>query len=136
MKALQFRVDRERWKKGHRQGTFSCLIALLNSNSKCYHVCFVKTIRKIGKGGWHHYPLAFKKKKGSLLFARIESSLLPVSINLANGRIAAPWKSIDQYASWRRQWRRSWWWLTASLCLGDVLRGGEGDCYRYLFSVE
>jgi hypothetical protein len=42
------------------------------------------------------------------LFAKIERFLLPVSIHLANGEIAAPWKSIDQYASWRRQWRRSW----------------------------
>jgi hypothetical protein len=36
-----------------------------------------------------------KIKKG---FCFVESSLLLVSINLANGRIAAPWKSIDQYA--------------------------------------
>lgn len=48
---------------------------------------------------------SFKRKKGPLLFAKIESFLLPVSIHLANGKIAALWKSIDQYA--RRQWRRS-----------------------------
>jgi hypothetical protein len=32
------------------------------------------------------------------LFAKIERFLLPVNIHLANGKIAAPWKSIDQYA--------------------------------------
>ena len=93
--------------RGRLWRTFSCLIASLNSSSKCYDVCFYlgKKIRKIGQGVWHHYPLAFKRKKGPLLFAKIERFLLPVSIHLANGKIAALWKSIDQYA--RRQWRRS-----------------------------
>jgi hypothetical protein len=47
------------------------LIALLNSNVKCYHVFFIllrerkgRKEKKIGKKGLHHYPLAFKRKKG------------------------------------------------------------------------
>jgi hypothetical protein len=77
------------------------LITLLNNNFKCYNVSFIllrekksRKERKIGKKGLHHYLLAFKRKKR---FCR--ELFVAVSINLANGRIAASWKSIDQYAS-------------------------------------